>query len=184
MELESQLKEVKAVLKDQKLMVGRMVEELEAKGREVVRRYRAVEERKAVLQTLPTEIESLEMECEVLRGAIEIRLTEMGGAGIGQGLGVEGVNEAIKEKDSQKEEVERHLEGLRGSLHAKEKQLQELQGELTGLEKERDRAIVGAREAVKRRERGGNAGDELEMGGRWLSGCEEGLRGLLGVEAL
>ncbi|KAL8873224.1 MAG: hypothetical protein Q9174_001271 [Haloplaca sp. 1 TL-2023] len=184
MELESQLKEVKAVLKDQKLMVGRIVEELEAKGVEVVRRYQGVEEKKAVLQTLPTEIKSLEMECEVLRGAIETQLTELGGSDIGQGLGVEEIHKAIREKDSLKQKVERRLEALESSLPAKERQLQDLQGDMEELEKERHRAITGAREAVKGRERGGNAGDELETRGRWLSGCEEGLRGLLGVEAL
>ncbi|KAL9592189.1 MAG: hypothetical protein Q9179_006970, partial [Wetmoreana sp. 5 TL-2023] len=54
-ELESQLREIKVVLKEQKDMVARMVAELEGKGRQLARRYEGVREGMGVLEKLPEE---------------------------------------------------------------------------------------------------------------------------------
>ncbi|KAL8720417.1 MAG: hypothetical protein Q9181_007912, partial [Wetmoreana brouardii] len=106
-ELESQLKEIKAVLKEQKEMVARMVEELEGKGRELARRYEGVREGKDVLEKLPKEIKALEDGVRRLSGEIEAKLESMGGALGGAGVGVEGIEEVVREKEMQREEVER-----------------------------------------------------------------------------
>lgn len=176
-ELEKQLSEIKAVLKMQKEDVARLVWELEARGRELAGRYEGVRVRGEVLGRLPSEIEGLEERVEVLRGN-EVLACELGG-----GMGVEGIGDAVRGKDGERDEVERRVKGLQREIPGKGRELERLEGELKGLERERDRAIEGAREAVRSRESGGAVGDELEMKGRWLSGCEEGLRGLLGVEA-
>ncbi|KAL8693301.1 MAG: hypothetical protein Q9218_001861 [Villophora microphyllina] len=183
-ELESQLKEIKAVLKEQKQMVARMVEELETRGRQLGRRYQGVQSQTELMQRLPVEIEELEEKCRDLEKEIEEKMVEMGGSlGGGAGMGVEGIEQATREKERQREEVERRLRDLRQKIPEREEVLAGLKRDLKGLEKERNTAVQGAREALKGKEKGGLAGDELEMRGRWLKGCEEGLRGLLGVEA-
>ncbi|KAI4259523.1 MAG: hypothetical protein LQ352_000710 [Teloschistes flavicans] len=184
LELESQLKEIKAVLREQKEMVGRMVQELEVRGRDLGARYGSVQLQMELMQRLPVEIAGLDQKCRVLEAEIEAKMAEMGGLlEASTGIGVDGIGKAIREKEMRTEEVERKLRDLRGKIPEREGFLQTLKRDLKGLERERNVAVQGAREAVKGRERGGLLGDELEMKGRWLSGCEEGLRGLLGLEA-
>ncbi|KAI4264375.1 MAG: hypothetical protein L6R42_000502 [Xanthoria sp. 1 TBL-2021] len=177
-ELEKQLGEIKAVLKMQKEDVARLVRDLEARGRELAGRYEGVRVRGEVLGRLPSEIEGLEERVGVLRGGYEVLACELGG-----GMGVEGIRDTVRGKEGEREEVEGRVKGLQREIPGKGRELERLEGELKGSERERDRAIEGAREALRSRESGGAVGDELEMKGRWLSGCEEGLRGLLGVEA-
>ncbi|KAI4195913.1 MAG: hypothetical protein LQ350_006897 [Teloschistes chrysophthalmus] len=181
-ELESQLKEIKAVLREQKEMVGAMVKELEVRGRDLGARYQGVQSQTELMQRLPVEIAGLDQKCRALKAEIEAKMDEMGGLlEGGAALGADGIGTAIREKEMQTEEVERKLRDLR-QIPEREGVLQALKHDLTGLEKERNIAVQGAREAVKGREKGGLAGDELEIRGRWLSGCEEGLRGLLGLQ--
>ncbi|KAL8905039.1 MAG: hypothetical protein Q9171_006828 [Xanthocarpia ochracea] len=180
-ELEKQLAEIKAVLKMQKADVQRLVQELEKKGRELAGRYEGVQLRVEVLGRLPGEIEGLEAVVRELRRRNGELASDMGG-GTG-GMGVERITGLLREKEVEREEVERRVKALQREIPGKRRELEGLKGELKGLERERDRAIEGVREAVRSRETGGVVGDELEIKGRWLSGCEEGLRGLLGVEA-
>ncbi|KAL8997018.1 MAG: hypothetical protein Q9169_003608 [Polycauliona sp. 2 TL-2023] len=177
-ELEKQLGEIKAVLKMQKEDVARLIEELERRGRELVGRYEGIESRREMLGRLPEEITGLEDRVRVLRGGNEEVVREFGG-----GMGVEGIREVVRGKVAQRDEVERRAKALQREIPGKGREVERLEGELKGLERERSRAIEGAREAIRSRKSGGAVGDELEMKGRWLSGCEEGLRGLLGVEA-
>ncbi|KAL8764830.1 MAG: hypothetical protein Q9203_000570 [Teloschistes exilis] len=182
-ELESQLKEIKAVLREQKEMVGAMVEELEVRGRDLGARYQGVQSQTELVQRLPVEIAGLNQKCRILKAEIEAKMDEMGGLlEDGAGIGADGIRRAIREKELQTEEVERKLRDLRQKIPEREGALQALKRDLKGLERERNIAVQRAREAVKGREKGGLAGDELEIRGRWLSACEDGLRGLLGLE--
>ncbi|KAI4220016.1 MAG: hypothetical protein L6R36_007921 [Xanthoria steineri] len=176
--LETQLADIKAVLKLQKTDVAALVEELGVKGRELVGRYEALWVQGEVLGRLPREMAALRETVEGLRAGNEVLVGELGGD-----VGVEGVREAVRGLEGEREEVERRVIRLRREIPGRGREVERLEGEIKGLERERERAVEGAREAVRRRERGGVVGDELEMRGRWLSGCEEGLRGLLGVEA-
>lgn len=176
--LETQLADIKAVLKLQKTDVAALVEELGVKGRELAGRYERVRVQGEVLGRLPREMEALEEEVRGLRERNEVLVGRLGG-----NVGVEGVREAVRGMEKEREEVEKRVRGLRREIPGRGREVQRLEGEIKALEGERERAVEGAREAVRRRERGGLVGDELEMRGRWLSGCEDGLRGLLGVEA-
>ncbi|KAL9600630.1 MAG: hypothetical protein Q9219_003063 [cf. Caloplaca sp. 3 TL-2023] len=180
-ELEKQLAEIKQVLKMQKEDVARLVEELEARGRELAGRYEGIEVQKEMLGRLPGEIEGLAETIRILREKNLGLLEEMGGVAGGKGL--DGIADLTREKDREREEVERMVEELQRAMPGKEKELKKLEAEVKVLEREKERAIEGVREAVKNRKVGGEVGDELEVRGRWLKGCEEGLRGLLGVEA-
>ncbi|KAL8772005.1 MAG: hypothetical protein Q9209_002670 [Squamulea sp. 1 TL-2023] len=179
-ELEKQLAEIKSVLKMQKAGVQRLVEELERKGRELAGRYEGVGLRVEMLGRLPGEIEGLEVRVGELRRGNEGLVESIGG---GSGMGVERIREVVGEREREREEVERRVKALQREIPGKGRELDRLESELKDLERERERAVQGAKEAVKCREDGGVVGDELEMKGRWLNGCEEGLRGLLGVEA-
>ncbi|KAL8963536.1 MAG: hypothetical protein Q9193_000221 [Seirophora villosa] len=176
-ELESQLGEVKIVLKEQKEHVARIVQELERKGRELAGRYEQIGLKTELLGQLPREIQGLEDTIRKLREETKGSMVGMGG-----GLGLDRVLEMTREKDRQKKEVEREIKALQGEIPGKGRLLERLEGELKGLDREKEKAVEGAREAVKNRESGGAVGDGLEMRGRWLKGCDEGLRGLLGVE--
>lgn len=179
-ELERQLAEIKTVLKMQKEGVGRLVEELEARGRELARRYEGLRLKGEVLGRLPREIEGLEERVGGLRRGNEERVGVIGG-GAGM-MGVEGMLEVRRGKEGEREGVERRVKALQREIPGKGRELERLEEELKGLARERERAVEGAREAVRSREDGGVVGDELEMRGRWLSGCEEGLKAMLGVE--
>ncbi|KAI4168333.1 MAG: hypothetical protein LQ343_006500 [Gyalolechia ehrenbergii] len=180
-ELEKQLAEIKQVLKMQKEDVARLVAELEAKGRELAGRYEGVEVRREILGRLPGEIKGLEEGIRVLRRRNEGFLDAVGGGGDGR-MGLEGILGTIEEKEREREEVEELVRELEEEMPGKERELERLEGELIRLEREKEKAVEGAREAVRRRKVGGEVGNELEVRGRWLKGCEEGLRGLLGVE--
>ncbi len=176
--LETQLADIKTVLKLQKTNVGALVEELGVKGRELAGRFEVLRAQGEVLGRLPREMEALGEEVRGLRAGNEVLVGRLGGI-----VGVEGVREAVRGLEKEREEVEKRAIRLRREIPGRAREVERLEGEIKGLEGERERAVEGAREAVRRRERGGVVGDELEMRGRWLSGCEEGLRGLLGVEA-
>lgn len=177
-ELESQLKEVKVVLKEQKEHVASMVQELERKGRALAGRYEQVALQTELLGHLPGEIQGLEGRISKLREDNKGNMDGMGG-----GLGLDKVLELTRDKERQREEVERELKALQREMPGKGRELERLADELKGLEREKQKAVEGAREAVKSRKSGGAVGDGLEMRGRWLKGCDEGLRGLLDVGA-
>ncbi|KAI4091699.1 MAG: hypothetical protein LQ344_003939 [Seirophora lacunosa] len=149
-ELESQLGEVKNVLKEQKEHVARMVQELERKGRELAGRYEQIGLKTELLGQLPREIQGLEDKIRKLREETKGSMVGMGG-----GLGLDRVLEMTREKDRQKKEVERELKALQGEIPGKGRLLERLGGELKGLDREKEKAVEGAREAVKNRESGG-----------------------------
>ncbi|KAL8896193.1 MAG: hypothetical protein Q9207_007824 [Kuettlingeria erythrocarpa] len=177
-ELESQLREVKAVLKEQKEQVANLVQELERKGRDLARRYEQVGLQTVKLETLPGQINELDEAVRSLREQNKEVEDEMGGK-----QGMEGILELTRQRERQREEVERELKALQGEIPRKARELETLRDELEGLGREKEKAVEGAKEAVTSRKNGGEVGDDMEMKGRWLKGCEEGLRGLLGVEA-
>ncbi|KAL9032541.1 MAG: hypothetical protein Q9214_007925 [Letrouitia sp. 1 TL-2023] len=181
-ELEAQLAEVKVILKEQKDTVGALVKELEQRGRDLSRRYETVELQTTLLERLPADIKGLRESIEQLR-------EQNGKLGTRKGL-VQGMNLPLdatisftREKQVELAQLNEEVKSLQQALPQQTKELAKLAHELELLEKERGNAVENAREAVKRRKDGGETGDELEMRGRWLKGCEDGLRGLLGVEA-
>ena len=181
-ELETQLVEIKAVLKEQKDAVTSMVKELEERGRELSRRYETVELQTTLLDRLPSQIEGLKERIGELRAQ-----DEQEGIGGGQAKGthlpLDATVALIGEKQSELAQLDAELKSLQQALPQQTREMYQSECELEGLKKERDEAVGAAREAMRRREDGGDVGDEFELRGRWLRGCGDGLRGLLGVEA-
>ena len=182
-ELESQLAEIKAVLKAQKEHVGELVKELDARGRDLSRRYETITLQTTLLSSLPSQIEELN---ETL-AALKKQNQSASNAGIPSEMNPEMVLplpatlQLIDEKRARLDEVDKQLRILKQAVPRQSRMLENEERELKRLEGERERAVGAAREAVERKREGGGA-DELEMKGRWLRSVEAGLRQMLEVE--
>ncbi|KAI4165209.1 MAG: hypothetical protein LQ342_001077 [Letrouitia transgressa] len=181
-ELEAQLAEVKAILKEQKDTVAALVKELERRGRDLSRRYEAVELQTTLMERLPADIKELKESIERLREQ-NAKPGTVDGLAQGMNLPLDATISFTREKQMELARLNEEVKSLRQDLPRQTKELARLAYGLELLEKERGEAVENAREAVNRRKDGGETGDGLEMRGRWLKGCEDGLRGLLGVEA-
>ncbi|KAI4210136.1 MAG: hypothetical protein LQ351_006968 [Letrouitia transgressa] len=181
-ELEAQLAEVKAILKEQKDAVAALVKELERRGRDLSRRYETVELQTALMERLPADILGIKETIEQLRKQ-NGKPGTINGLAQGMNLPLEATVSFTREKKMELDRLNEEVESLRQVLPQRSKELARLAYEVESLEKERGDAVENAKEAMKRRTDGGETGDGLEMRGRWLKGCEDGLRGLLGVEA-
>ncbi|KAL9636567.1 MAG: hypothetical protein Q9164_002740 [Protoblastenia rupestris] len=180
-ELEAQLASIKAVLKEQKQYVADMVTELEAQGRELCRRYETVTLQTKMLDSLPVQIEGMRETLEDLR-----RQNRAGDEAMSDdpnlNLPLPATQALVEERMVELEELDMQLKSLQQALPRQTRVLEMEERELKVLEQERERAVLGAREAVGRKSEGSGA-DGLELRGRWLKGVDTGLRGLLGVQA-
>ncbi|KAL9607120.1 MAG: hypothetical protein Q9167_007938 [Letrouitia subvulpina] len=181
-ELEAQLAEVKAILKEQKGTVAALVKELERRGRDLSRRYETVNLQTTLLEKLPAEINGVKETIGQLRAQADRSDTRSISAQ-GMNLPLDATISFTREKQMELAQLNEEVKSLQQALPRQTKELAGLNYELKRLEKERGNTVENAREAVKRRKDGGETGDGLEMRGRWLKGCEDGLRELLGVEA-
>lgn len=179
LELESQLAEIKAVLKAQKEYVGDMVKELDARGRDLSRRYETIILQTTLLSSLPPQIEQLNDTLATLRK--QTQPTDTSSTSPSLALPLPATLELLEERQSNLDEVNAQLKALQQALPRQSRMLENEERELRKLEIERERAVSAAREAVERKQEGGGA-DELERRGRWLRGLESGLKGMLEVE--
>ena len=178
-ELEAELAEVKAILKEQKQHVADMVTELESQGRELTQRWETVQLQTTLLGTLPEQIDGLKETLEQLRlqnGANENAESEDPNLN----LPLPATQDLVKERKAELDEINKKLRNLQQALPKRTHALEREERELKVLEQERERAVAGAREALDRKKAGGGA-DELELRGRWLKGMDSGLTQMLGV---
>ena len=89
----------------------------------------------------------------------------------------------ISERQNELSDLNQRIESLQQALPLKTVELEKIEGELMVLGEQKATAVQGAREAMGRRDRGLDGGDELELRGRWLKGVETGLKRMLDVEA-
>ena len=179
-ELESQLVEIKAVLKAQKERVGEMVKELDARGRDLSRRYETISLQTTLLSSLPPQIEDLNQTMDKLRKQNQSANTNETNPVLA--LPLPATLELLDERQASLDEVNAQIKALRQALPRQTRALENEERELQKLELERERAVGLAREAVERKQEGSGA-DELERKGRWLRGVESGLREMLEVGA-
>ncbi|KAK4649608.1 uncharacterized protein QC761_120480 [Podospora bellae-mahoneyi] len=179
-ELEDSNKVAKAELKALKNEVADMVKDLEARGRELAKRYERVKTETVRLGELPGRVERLER--EIARLKEEQQVGE--GSRAELNLPLAKTLQLVGEKKRQMQELDRQLEQLRNQAPRKRKEVERLQGEVAGLEQKRGNAMAAAKEAKRRREDKGarNGVDELEARGRWYRGSEAVLRELLGIQ--
>lgn len=179
-ELENRLAEIKAVLKAQKEHVGEMVKELDARGRELSRRYEKISLQTTLLSSLPPQIEDLNQTLASLRK--QNQSADTNETNLALALPLPATLELLDKRQASLDEVNAQLKALQQALPRQTRALGNEERELEKLKGERDRAVELARQAVERRQEGGGA-DELERKGRWLRGVESGLREMLEVGA-
>ena len=158
-----------------------MVTELEERGRELSRRYETVMLQTELLGSLPAQIHGMKETLEKMRELHQLS-NETRPEDPNLILPLPATQALVEERRAELNEVNKRLRSLQQALPRQSRILEREERELEVLEQERERAVNGAREAVKRKREGGGAG-ELELRGRWLQGVDTGLRGLLGVEA-
>lgn len=180
-ELEDELAEVKAVLKEQKQRVADVVAELEKRGRDLAQRWETVQLQTTLLHTLPSEIDGMNEMLEALRAQNQTH-AEGRSDDPNLNLPLPATQDLVREKEAEMDEINRQLKALQQTLPKQSMALESEERQLKALQQERERAIIGAREALNRKKEGGGA-DELELRGRWLKGADDGLRMMLGIEA-
>lgn len=178
-ELEAQLADVKVVLKEQKAAVAKMVLELEARGRDLARRYETITLQTIPLSHLPSQISALQSTLTNLRSLPHSASPSSSSPNLT--LPLPATLSLLAERESELAQLNQQLKTLQQALPRKLKELEKVENELRIVEAQRDGVTIGAREAIRRREDGGG-GDDLERRGRWLKGVEAGLRGMLEVE--
>lgn len=176
LELEKQNVAAKGQLKALKMEVADMVEELEAKGRELSRKYQNVQTETATLKTLPEKISGLEERIAELRAQLQP------GENPSLNLPLAKTLELVAEKKRQKHELDRQLEQLRSQVPRKRKEMERLQAELQPLEVKRQNSLAASKEARRRKEQAlGGVQDDLEERGRWLRASELALKQMLEI---
>ncbi len=157
--------------------VAELVAELEARGRELCRKYEKIQMQTTQLQELPEKIEVLKLSIEELRAA------QRPGSNPTLNLPLEKTLALVEEREKERAELDRQLEQLQAMLPRKTRELERLNAELQPLEVRRLGSTASAREARRRKEEAlGGVGDDLEERSRWWRGVESGLKGMLGVE--
>lgn len=179
-ELESQLAEIKAVLKAQKENVAQMVAELYARGRDLSRRYETISLQTTLLSSLPPQIEELNRTLAGLRRQNQ-SANMNDDSNPEMAMPLPATLDLVEQRQAELDELNAQLKSLQQALPRQSRNLEMEERELRKLEGDRERAVSAAREAVDRKREGGGA-DELEMKGRWLRSVESGLRGMLEVE--
>ncbi|KUI73023.1 Kinetochore protein Sos7 [Cytospora mali] len=175
LELEKQNVAAKGQLKALKMEVADMVEELEAKGKELSRKYENVQTQTATLRELPERIAGLEERIAELRGQLK-----RPGDNPSLNMPLAKTLEQVAERKRQRHELDRQLEQLRSQVPRKRKEAERLQAELLPLEVKRQNSLAAAKEARRRKEQAlGGVEDDLEERGRWLRASEMALKQML-----
>lgn len=156
-----------------------MVKELDARGKDLSRRYETITLQTTLLSSLPQQIEQLNDTLGTLR--IQNQSTDASSASSSLALPLPATLELLEERQANLDEVNAQLKTLQQALPRQSRTLENEERELRKLEIESERAVSAAREAIERKQEGGGA-DVLERKGRWLRGVESGLRGMLEVE--
>ncbi|KAF6811983.1 Kinetochore protein Sos7 [Colletotrichum sojae] len=176
LELEKDNLAAKAELKALKVEVADMVARLEAKGRELAKRYESVQLDTAKLRDLPDKILELEERVAVLRE------TQAPGLNPQMNLPLARTLELVDEKKRQQQQLDRELEQLEARVPRKRKELERLQAELQPLEVKRQNSKAAAKEARRRKDGAGGDEDDLEERGRWLRASEAALKQMLDIQ--
>ena len=168
------------MLKAQKEHVGEIVKELDARGRDLSRRYETISLQTTLLSALPPQIEDLNQTLARLRK--QNQSADIDETNPALAMPLPATLELLDERQANLDEVNARIKALKQALPRQTRSLENEERELQKLELERERAVEFAREAVGRKREGGGA-NELERKGRWLRGVENGLREMLQIGA-
>ncbi|EFY93060.1 hypothetical protein J3458_009415 [Metarhizium acridum] len=178
LDLEKENAEAKAKLKALKQEVAAMVTELESRGRELSRRYEAVQLDTAKLQDLPAKTQELEARVKQLRAT-----QELSGANPNMNLPLARTLGLVERRRAEQQQLARELEALQAKVPRKQKEAERLQAELGPLEAKLQSSSAAAREAQRRKDAAlGGVADDLEQRARWWRASEDVLRRVLDLK--
>ncbi|KAI9808576.1 MAG: hypothetical protein M1825_003725 [Sarcosagium campestre] len=187
-ELEAQLVEAKAQLKEQKIESARLVSQIETRARELTLRHEIILEQTNQLSTLPAATSALHASIADLRLQIDPDTTSAatgGGGGPEDNLPLPATLSLLSAEEARLAHLDHQISTLQTTLlPRKTRELERLETELRPLEAKRQASCAAAREAQRRKDAAaGGVADELEERGRWWRGVEAGVRGMLGVKS-
>ncbi|KAJ5703984.1 hypothetical protein N7493_011122 [Penicillium malachiteum] len=178
-ELETQLAEVKAELKARKEEARVMIEEMEKMSRDLASRYKDVEIQETQLTELPESIENLESTIAGLR-AKQVASMDTSNPRSSQNLTLPATMELLSEREAELAALNRQIAAVQNSLPRKTREAEAIERECSVLERRKEEAIMQAREARRKKQKGETDGTE-EMG-KWYRGAEEILKEMVGIE--
>jgi chromosome segregation ATPase len=161
---------LKATLKERKVEIAELLQQLEAKGRDLVSRYEGVQLKTQQLASLPVEIEGLEANIATLK-----REQIPSSHNPELALPLPETARLVEQREAELTALNAQLSKLQSSLPNRARELEKLERELKPLETQKQGTVAAAKEARRRREDGGGIGDELEERGRWLRASESAL---------
>ncbi|OAG06862.1 uncharacterized protein CC84DRAFT_629640 [Paraphaeosphaeria sporulosa] len=167
---------LKATLKQRKVEIAELLQQLEAKGRELALRYEGVQLKTQQLASLPVEIEGLEANIETLK-----REQIPHSQNPELALPLPETSQLVEQREAELTALNAQLAKLQSSLPNRARELEKLERELKPLETQKQGIVAAAKEARRRKEDGGGIGDELEERGRWLRASEVALNKMLEV---
>ncbi|KAI5917651.1 hypothetical protein F4810DRAFT_695533 [Camillea tinctor] len=178
-DLEKQNLESKATLKALKTEVADMVTQLEAKAKDLSKKYEKVKLETVKLDELPAKISDLEETIAQLKKTQAVELNPNPELN----LPLAKTTDLIEAKKRQRAELDRQLEQLQSQVPRKKKELERLHAEMQPLETKRQNSTAAAKEARRRKENAlGGVEDDLEERGRWFRAAEAGLKQMLEIE--
>ncbi|KAK6438703.1 hypothetical protein LTR95_005092 [Oleoguttula sp. CCFEE 5521] len=177
-DLEAELKEMKAGLKDKKAEVRAIIGELEEKGRELVARHEGVELQTRQLESLPDGIAELQATIDELEIATQTDRPHPTKPEMSMGL--QPTLELLSTKETELADLDAKIAALQREQPEKQRVIAQLGNELEPLRLRKEAAVGSANEAKRGKENGGLV-DDLELQGRWLRGVEAGLKSMLEV---
>ncbi|KAI1498409.1 hypothetical protein F5X99DRAFT_393769 [Biscogniauxia marginata] len=178
-DLEKQNLESKATLKALKTEVADMVTQLEAKAKDLSKKYERVKLETVKLDELPGKISDLEEAVAQLKETQEKALNPNPELNLPLGK----TTDLVEAKKRQRAELDRQLEQLQSQVPRKKKELERLHAEMQPLETKRQNSTAAAKEARRRKEAAlGGVEDDLEERGRWFRAAETGLKQMLEIE--
>lgn len=165
---------LKAALKEHKEEIADILQQLEARGRDLSLRYQGVSLRTQDLTALPVEIQNLEASIDRLK---EEQLTPSTNPELALPL-PDTVN-LLEQREADLAAIDAQLSKLQSTLPNRTRELEKLERELKPLEVQNNGTAAAAKEARRRKEDGGGVGNELEERGRWLKASEQLLNSTL-----
>ncbi|EJP61399.1 uncharacterized protein BBA_09642 [Beauveria bassiana ARSEF 2860] len=178
-ELEKHNMEAKAELKNLKLDVASMIEDLERRARELSQKYESIQLETAKLGEIPMKLHDLRAQVAELKSS---RATADSNPDMN--LPLTKTRQLVSRRQAEQQEVTRELEALQSKLPRKRKEAERLEAELGPLEAKRQNSKAAAREAQRRKEATlGGVGDDLEQRARWWRAGESILRQLLDTKS-
>lgn len=176
-EKEKEILGLKAELKERKLEVADILQQLEEKGKELAMRYEGVQLRTQQLESLPTEISGLEASIEQLKHE-----QTPASANPELALPLPETQRVLSEREAELAALNVQIATLQATIPNRSRDLEKLERELRPLETQKQGTVAAAKEAQRRKEEGGGIGDELEERGRWLRASEKALKEMLEVD--